>query len=99
MHYDYDFSKNNEHVVEELNNILVSFDDTTYECNIIKTDKKILFFVDDSKNVLKNSSITLLAKNKLIHAIDLQELDYKLHDNNTIINFQGHEIIIYDYQL
>lgn len=99
MKYYYDFK--NEEIEKEIIEVNVTFDDKNQICNVIKTNKNLLFFHDMSKdNIMHTAQMaTLPGEFNLILSIPLDKLEIKKENDNTIIFFENKTIVIYNYLL
>lgn len=96
--YNYDF-KNNE-IINEIVENLVSINSKEFIANIIVTKNKILIFENILRNtVLSGRGIYEMPQYELILEINLDEIKYRVDDNNTIININENEVIIYSFNL
>lgn len=94
MKYFYDFSE--EQIVNEAIDVTVSFNDLVKICNVIKTNKNILFFEDITKNnILKaGRQINLLSEYKLIHKESLDIIKIISSNEDTIIKTKDQNTIV-----
>ena len=84
MKYEYDFK--DEKVELELANLNVSFNDEQRSCNVIETDKNILFFEDYTKNdVLRARCVDIPRKFRLIHQEKLTDVKITQDNDSTVI--------------
>lgn len=98
--YNYDFLKDNEHAINEKEQVLVSFGSRKLLVNIMLTDKNLLFFFDTEKDSpLKCSRMNVVPQYEVILKLSLDNLDYHVMDNFTEINFNDDIISIYDFNL
>lgn len=98
--YNYDFLKDNEHAINENEQVLVSFGSRKLLVNIMLTDKNLLFFFDTEKDSpLKCSRMNVVPQYEVILKLSLDNLDYHVMDNFTEINFNDDIISIYDFNL
>jgi hypothetical protein len=94
--YYYDFS--NEKVIYENINSIVEVDNKTINCSVLVTDKNILLFDNVMKNsVLSARCVQIQPEYKLLLAIKLNNLKYKVEGNDTIIIDKN--IILYNINL
>ena len=94
--YYYDFS--NEKVIYENINSIVEVDNKTINCSVLVTDKNILLFDNVMKNsVLSARCVQIQPEYKLLLAIKLNNLKYKVEGNDTIITDKN--IILYNINL
>ena len=98
--YNYDFLENNEQIIKEKVNGIVDINDDTYNFSIVITNKNILLFKDVSKNSPLGARGVFLPEDYVLKAsIPLNNLDYTIEDNNTIINYENNEIVLYDVNI
>lgn len=99
MKYYYEF--NDEKVEVEGIDLTVSFNDEERVCNVIKTNKNILFFDDFTKeNVLRIDAVDMLHEYRLIHSELLNDIKITFDEGNTIIiTKDNNEIIIHEFIL
>ncbi len=96
--YEYDFNK--ENIVSEYKEITIKCDNTYYLVNILFTDKNILLFYDVNKNnVLKSRNVRVVEKFVLVLKQELNNINYKLQENNTILFVNENEVIIYNFNI
>ena len=96
--YEYDFNK--ENIVSEYKEITIKCDNTYYLVNILFTDKNILLFYDVNKNnVLKSRNVQVVEKFVLVLKQELNNINYKLQENNTILFLNENEVIIYNFNI
>lgn len=96
--YEYDFNK--ENIVSEYKEITIKCDNTYYLVNILFTDKNILLFYDVNKNnVLKSRNVQVVEKFVLVLKQELNNINYKLQENNTILFVKENEVIIYSFNI
>ncbi|MDD5835868.1 MAG: hypothetical protein PUD34_01475 [bacterium] len=96
--YEYDFNK--ENIVSEYKEITIKCDNTYYLVNILFTDKNILLFYDVNKNnVLKSRNVQVVEKFVLVLKQELNNINYKLQENNTILFVNENEVIIYNFNI
>ena len=95
--YNYDFK--NEKVNYEKTNCFIDVDNKSYVFSMLITDENILLFDNINKNnILNGRGGYLPAENDLVLKIPINNLKYKVENNNTIINFNNKMIIIYDFR-
>lgn len=95
--YNYDFKENNEQIILEKNAGVLEINNDIFNRCIVITNKNILLFNDASKNdPLNGRAVSLLNDYILNLRIPLANLNYKEEDNNTIINYNNMEIVLYD---
>ena len=98
--YNNDFLKDNDHAINEKEQVLVSFGNKKLLVNIMLTDKNLLFFYDTEKDSpLKCSRISVVPQYEVLLKLSLDNLDYHIMDNFTEINFKGDVISIYNFNL
>lgn len=99
MKYYYEFK--DEKVEIEGIDLIVSFNDEERVCNVIKTNKNILFFDDFTKeNVLRIDAVDMLHEYRLIHSELLSDVKITFDEGNTIIiTKDNNEIIIHEFIL
>lgn len=99
MKYYYEFK--DEKVEIEGIDLTVSFNDEERVCNVIKTNKNILFFDDFTKeNVLRIDAVDMLHEYRLIHSELLNDVKITFDEGNTIIiTKDNNEIIIHEFIL
>ena len=96
--YLYDFE--NEKFMLEIVDNLVSINDREYTLNIVLSELNLLLFKNIKKDsVLAAREIHEMPEYELIVKINLNELKYDIDDNNTVINYSGNEIILYNFNL
>ena len=96
--YEYDFNK--ENIVSEYKEITIKCDNTYYLVNILFTDKNMLLFYDVNKNnVLKSRNVQVVEKFALVLKQELNNINYKLQENNTILFVKENEVIIYNFNI
>lgn len=99
MKYYYDFKE--EKIIEEAIAVFVSFNEQNKLCNIIKTEKNLLFFEDMIKdNILHNTrNVSMPGEYNLILKLSLGAFDYTVSENNTTIKYEDKTITIMNYSL
>ncbi len=98
--YNYEFNANDEKIVFEKNNGLIEIAGKMFTRNIVITNKNVLIFNDLSKNdPLTGRAVTPLNDYVLDLSISLDNIDYQIQDNNTILNYNNKEIVLYDILL
>lgn len=99
MKYYYDFEE--EKIIEETIAVSVSFNDNNKICNIIKTEKNLLFFEDMIKdNILHNTrNVSMPGEYNLILKLPLGKFNYSINENNTTIKYEDKTITIMNYSL
>ncbi len=96
--YNYEFK--DEKILLENKDGLMEIDNNTYRRSIVITNQNILIFNDVSKNnPLNGRAVSLLSDYLLDLSIPLENIDYKIEDNNTIINYNNKEIVLYNILL
>ena len=96
--YNYDFLGKN--IVSELVNVLVSINDNCFTLNTLVTNENILLFKNIKANtVISGRGIYEMPEYDLVLDIKLKGLNFKIEDNNTIINYNKKELIIYNFDL
>lgn len=96
--YNYDFD--NEEVLLERVNCLISSNDKDMKCNILVTNKNILFFKNLKENsVLSSREIHELPEYELFLNISLDDINYEVDEDNTIIKIDKNELILFDFDL
>ena len=81
--YIYDFE--NEEVLLEMVNSLISCNDKEIKCNILITDKNILFFKNlKNESVLVSKQIHELPEYELFLSISVDKINYEVDEGNTI---------------
>lgn len=94
--YNYDFSS--EKVKYENTNSIVEINNNTINCSVLITDKNILLFDNVNKNnVLIGRGVQIQPEYELILKINIDKLNYKIDDNDTIIN--DYNLILYDINI
>lgn len=93
--YIYDFLKDNEHAINEREHVLVSRLGKNNFVNIILTNKKLLFF---SKSEY-NSHLNSVPVYRIVLSLNLDNLNYHIEDNSTIISFNSNVFQLYDFDL
>lgn len=96
--YNYDFK--NEPILNELLNVTVLFNDKNITCNIVLTQKNILFFLDSTQdNYLRQTrGVNYMPMYELILKLPF-DIKKEIKDNNTIINYENNVITIFDITL
>ncbi len=93
--YNYNFD--NEKVLYENINCIVSINDKQLNISLLVTDKNILLFDNIMKNnVLEGRLVSIPAEYELIYKIDLRNTSYKVSDGDTLID---NNIVIYNFDL
>lgn len=96
--YNYEFK--DEKILLENKDGLMEIDNNTYRRSIVITNQNILIFNDVNKNnPLNGRAVSLLSDYLLDLSIPLENIDYKIEDNNTIINYNNKEIVLYNILL
>ena len=96
--YNYEFK--DEQIILEKNDGVMEIDNKVFNKCLVITNKNILVFSDLSKNDPLNSrAVALLSDYYLDLSIPLENIDYKIEDNNTIIHYDNKEIVLYDLLL
>jgi len=96
--YIYDFD-NEEVIIESVDN-LITIKDKEIKSNILLTEKNLLIF----KNIKNDSALAgrelyEMPEYELIIKIDLNKIKYSVEENNTYIKIGNEEIILYDFDL
>mgnify|MGYP003571267778 CR=1 FL=1 len=98
--YNYNFIGNNEEVIFENINPIIEINNKNYYLSILITNKNLLLFEDINKNnALNGSNVYLLSKYELYTKICLKDINYTVNQNDTLINYNNNEIIIYDFDI
>ena len=93
--YNYNFD--NEKVLYENINCIVSINDKQLNVSLLVTDKNILLFENIMKNnVLEGRLVSIPAEYELIYKIDLNNTSYKVSDGDTLI---ANNTVIYNFDL
>lgn len=95
--YRYNFEC--EKILLEFMNILASIKDEEHRVNILITEDNILIFKNANEEILSLKGITPVADYVLIVKIKLSDIDYIIHEENTVIKYNNDEIILYDFDL
>ena len=95
--YRYNFEC--EKIFLEFVSVLVSIKDEEYRVNILITEENILIFKNANEEILNLKGITPVADYVLIVKIKLSDIDYIIHEENTVIKYNNYEIILYDFDL
>lgn len=95
--YNYDFE--NELVVFEKADCLISFNNKELISNILVTDKNILIFKNDVNPILKGREIHELPVYELIFKFDLNDIIYEVDEDNTIVKIAKSELILFNFDL
>lgn len=95
--YNYDFK--DEKVVYECNNCFAEIKGKELFVNVLVTDKNVLLFYNKDQDfvAMKSKGVFVTPSNDLIMSISLDNIDYQIDENNTLIN--NGEIILYDLVL
>ena len=96
--YNYNFEC--EKIILELVDKNISIDDKEYRVNIIITEDNLLIF----ENVKANSTLTAkgiseMPEYSLIVKLKINDINYEVDDENTIIDLPQKEIILYQFDL
>lgn len=98
--YNYPFKDNNEHVLNEATNINIKCLDKQMLVNILLTNKNVLIFYDTERDsALKTSTAQIYPQYEVMLSIDLNNMDYKIVDNDSIINIDNKNVILYNFNL
>ena len=93
--YNYNFD--DEKVLYENINCIVSINDKQLNVSLLVTDKNILLFENIMKNnVLEGRLVSIPAEYELINKIDLSNISYKVSDGDTLI---GNNTVMYNFDL
>ena len=85
--YNYTFKENDEHVLNEAADVNIKFTNRNMLVNILLTNKNVLVFYDTERDsALKTSTAQIYPQYEVMLSIDLNNMDYKVVDNNSIIN-------------
>ena len=101
--YNYDFKKNNESLLQELNNVLIEANKQQEIVNILITEKSILFFYNLTNNnpLPPHYRVGMLPEYELIMKVLINDakLYYRSSENFTEIVMEKGTIIIYNIDL
>lgn len=96
--YRYNFEC--EKIILEIVDNLVSINELEFKMNIIITEDNLLLFKNvKEESILKAKGINELPDYELIVKIKLEDIDYEIDGNHTIIKLGNDEIILYDFDL
>ena len=96
--YSYNFEC--EKIILELIDQIISVDDKEYKVNIIITEDNLLIFENVKANsILSAKGISEMPEYSLIIKLKINEINYEVDDENTIIDLPTKEIILYKFDL
>lgn len=93
--YIYDFLKDNEHAINEREQVLISKFNEELFVNIILTNKKLLLF----SKCESSSSKILVPMYKVLFSFNLDNLDYHIEGNSTVISSNDSVIQLHNFNL
>ena len=97
--YNYPFKENGEYVLSEYDSIQNSFG-INLPVNVLLTNKNILVFYDsDADNILKSQAVCTMPQYEVLCKLALDNLDYSLKNDNTILNIDDNSFVLYDFNL
>lgn len=98
--YNYPFKENEEHVLNETENVNIKFANRNILVNILLTNKNVLVFYDTEKdNAMKAGGMQVMPQYEIVFKIDLGNMDYKRNEEDTVVNIDGKEVILYNFNL
>lgn len=98
--YNYTFKENDEHVLNEAADVNIKFTNRNMLVNILLTNKNILVFYDTERdNAMKAGGMQVMPQFEILFKIDLGNMDYKIEDEDTIINIDGNVVNLYNFNL
>lgn len=98
--YYYPFKENEEHVLNETENVNIKFANRNILVNILLTNKNVLVFYDtDKDNAMKAGGTQIMPQYEIVFKIDLGNMDYKINEEDTVVNVDGKEVILYNFNL
>lgn len=98
--YNYAFKGNGEQVLSEAADVIIRFSCKNILVNILLTNKNILVFYDsDRSNILKSRGIQIMPQYEILFKVDLSNMDYKIVNDDTILNINNNSIIFYNFNI
>jgi len=96
--YNYDFE--NESISLEIVDNLATINDVELKVNILVTKENILLFRNiKAGSVLSSRGIYEMPEYELIVKLDLNKINYKIIEDNTVIDFGNKEIVLYNFDI
>lgn len=96
--YNYNFES--EKIILEVVDNLISISDATIRMNILITDDNLLLFKNIKANtIFSGRGIYEMPEYELLVKIKLDDINYKIDEENTIIKLGEKEIILYNFDL
>lgn len=96
--YNYNFEC--EKIVLEIVDNLVSINDNEFTSNIIITEDNLLLFKNiKEKSALNAKCVYEMPEYELLVKIKFQDIQYKIDEENTIIELNDKEVILYKFDL
>ena len=85
--YNYPFKENEEHVLNETENVNIKFANRNILVNILLTNKNVLVFYDTEKdNAMKAGGMQVMPQYEIVFKIDLGNMDYKINEEDIAKN-------------
>ena len=68
--------------------------------NILLTNKNVLVFYDTERdNPMKSGGMQIMPQFEVLFKIDLSNMNYKIEDEDTIININNNKVTLYNFNL
>lgn len=98
--YNYTFKENDEHVLNEVADVNIKFTNRNMLVNILLTNKNVLVFYDTERdNPMKSGGMQIMPQFEVLFKIDLSNMNYKIEDEDTIININNNKVTLYNFNL
>ncbi len=98
--YNYDFTKDNESIVNEQVNVNIKVNDTYYKTNFVLTEKNLLIFFDINKgDPIWGKGTTPLPTLYPLFTIPLDKIKYDVKEDNLYLIINNELVNCYDFNL
>lgn len=98
--YNYDLKKENEKIITEITRATIEVNNKIMLVSILVTNKNLLIFKNiNEKNILNSRGMSMPEEYELIFKELIEEIDYSIVDNNTVINYKENVLVIKDFNL
>lgn len=98
--YNYTFKENDENVLNEAADVNFKFTNRNMLVNILLTNKNVLVFYDTERdNPMKSGEMQIMPQFEVLFKIDLSNMNYKIEDEDTIININNNKVTLYNFNL
>ena len=98
--YNYPFRDNEEYAISEKETINCKVSNKNILVNVLLTNKNILIFYDsDRDNPIKSSGIQTMPEYEVLFKIPLNNMDYTIISEDTLLNIEGDSIILYNFNI